>query len=399
VDTQHGSGAGTSATEHVDDLELPAMLLHESALAHNVTTMAEWCAERGVLLAPHAKTHMSREIVALQHRAGAWGMTAATPRQVRQLASWGVTRIVQANVLVDDVGIREIAELLRDPALEYYCYVDGILGLERLESGLAASGTSGRPRVLVELGFPGGRTGVREDGDARALLARVAVSAHLELAGVAGFEGLMPRPDGSPFPAGSRDLLERMHSLVEYGVSRGLFHGRPVVTAGGSSYFDLVADVLGPGAWSTPVDTVLRSGCYVTHDHDLYALTSPLGQDPDRAAGAAHTLRPALELRATVLSAPEPGLVIVGFGRRDAPTDARLPIVLGATDDTDVAEWTVVGVNDHHAFLHVPPGASAAPGTVLRFGISHPCGAFDRWRSLPLVDGGGRVRTRIDIDL
>jgi D-serine deaminase-like pyridoxal phosphate-dependent protein len=28
---------------------------------------------------------------------------------------------------------------------------------------------------------------------------------------------------------------------------------------------------------------------------------------------------------------------------------------------------------------------------VLRLGISHPCGAFDRWRHLPLVDAEDRV--------
>ena len=385
--------------EDIDALELPAMVLHESAVAHNVAIMAAWCAARGVVHAPHAKTHMSRDIVERQLRAGAWGMTAATPRQVRTLADWGVRRILHANVLVDPVGIAGVARLLDDPELDYLCYVDGIEGLEQLENGLAAAGAIGRPRVLIELGFPGGRTGVREDGDARALLARVALSPRLALAGVAGFEGLMPRPEGSSFPAGSRDLLERMHSLVEYGISRRFFEHTPVVTAGGSSFFDLVVDILGPGAWSSPVDTVLRSGCYVTHDHDMYARTSPLGQDPQRAALAGATLRPALELRATVLSSPEPGLVIVGFGRREAPTDARLPVVLGTTDGTRTEGWNVVGVNDHHAFLQVPLGVRPAPGTVLRFGISHPCGAFDRWRTLPLIDDGGGVLRHLSIDL
>ncbi len=53
--------------------------------------------------------------------------------------------------------------------------------------------------------------------------------------------------------------------------------------------------------------------------------------------------------------------------------------------------WRVTGVNDHHALLRVPPGTRVAPGTVLRLGISHPCGAFDRWRHLPLVDAADRV--------
>jgi D-serine dehydratase len=68
--------------------------------------------------------------------------------------------------------------------------------------------------------------------------------------------------------------------------------------------------------------------------------------------------------------------------------------VLGAVAaDLDVSGWEVTGVNDHHAFVRVPAGTASAvaPGTVLRLGISHPCGAFDRWRHLPLVDADDRV--------
>ncbi len=49
---------------------------------------------------------------------------------------------------------------------------------------------------------------------------------------------------------------------------------------------------------------VLRSGVYVTHDHGLYARMTP-GEQP---GGIGPELRPALELWARVLSAPEPGL-------------------------------------------------------------------------------------------
>ena len=46
-----------------------------------------------------------------------------------------------------------------------------------------------------------------------------------------------------------------------------------IVTADGSTYFDIVADVLA-GDWRT----ILRSGCYLTHDDGLYRRTSPLGR-------------------------------------------------------------------------------------------------------------------------
>lgn len=387
--------AGASAVAAAD-LELPAMLLRDDAIAHNVRTMADWCRAAGVQLAPHAKTHMSRDLVRRQTAAGAWGFTAATPAQVRTLAGWGVGRVLHANVLVDRGAIAWVAEhlLAAGSGTEYLCYVDSDAGLDLLLTELDRLRPDRPLPLLLELGFRGGRSGVRDDVAALALAGRVAAAGRVRLAGVAAFEGLMPAGDDPGAPPGAADLLARVRALVTAITEQGLVAGVPVVTAGGSLYFDLVARELGPAMWDRPVTTVLRSGCYVTHDHGVYRRTSPLGADRGTAA-----LRPAFELRASVLSAPEDGLVVAGFGRREVPTDDRLPVVLGlaggdAAPDpagADVRGWEVTGVNDHHAFLRVPPGTRVAPGTVLRLGISHPCGAFDRWRHLPLVDAADRV--------
>lgn len=375
----------------VADLELPAMLLHDDAVEHNVRAMADWCRAARVQLAPHAKTHMSRDLVRRQTEAGAWGFTAATPAQVRTLASWGVARVLHANVLVDRASIAWVAEhlLAAGSRTEYLCYVDSDAGLDLLLDELARHRPARPLLLLVELGFAGGRTGLRDDVAALALARRVAGAEHVRLAGVSAFEGLMPAGDDLGAPAGAVELLARVRGFVTALAAEGLVAGVPVVTAGGSSYFDLVVRELGPDLWDFPVTTVLRSGCYVTHDHGVYRRTSPLGAERGNA-----TLRPAFELRASVLSAPEDGRVVVGFGRREAPTDDRLPVVLGTAGDAgdlDVTGWEVTGVNDHHAFLRVPDGVVPAPGTVLRFGISHPCGAFDRWRHIPLVEGDAVV--------
>ena len=64
-------------------------------------------------------------------------------------------------------------------------------------------------------------------------------------------------------------------------------------------------DAAGPGGvaqWVLP-DVVLRSGCYLTHDHGGYQLMSPL--DAQRTDGG---LRPAIEVWGRVLSHPKPGL-------------------------------------------------------------------------------------------
>ena len=144
-----------------------------------------------------------------------------------------------------------------------------------------------------------------------------------------------------------------------------------IVSAGGSVWFDEVLDVLGG------LPLVLRSGCYVTHDHGFYDDASPLGGQ----------LRGALEVWGAVLSRPEPGLALVGVGKREVSFDLGLPVPLqrwSADALTPVGAATVTLLNDHHAYVAVEEDWRV--GDVIGFGISHPCTTFDRWREIAVVD-------------
>ena len=193
-------------------------------------------------------------------------------------------------------------------------------------------------------------------------------------------------------------IAQTAHQLNE----AGLFAAGqvPLVSAGGSSYFDRVVARLGPDRFPFPVQTVLRSGCYLTHDHGIYRRTSPFD---GRGTPNGPRLQPALELLASVLSRPEPTLVIVGFGRRDVPIDDQLPVVLGRYGDdhrrSDLPGVRVTKLNDQHAFLQVPEELQVGLGEVWSFGVSHPCGAFDRWPAIPLVDTGHQITGAVTTDL
>jgi Predicted amino acid aldolase or racemase len=83
------------------DTSTPVAVLREAALTSNLATMRGFCEEHGVALAPHAKTHMSPQLVARQLAAGAWGLTAALPHQVAALLEFGVWRVLVANEITD----------------------------------------------------------------------------------------------------------------------------------------------------------------------------------------------------------------------------------------------------------------------------------------------------------
>jgi D-serine dehydratase len=355
----------------------PVLAVKESALDFNVTRMAEFCSTAGVHLAPHVKTTMSPEIAARQLAAGAWGLTVANPTQATALLDVAPQRLVVANEVVDRAGILRLSTV--PESIDVLVWADSVAAVERLDAGLTRD-----VDVLIELGVPGGRAGCRSEAAAMAVASAANRARHLRLVGVSSFEGVIGAGGRTVDAVVSVDrLLDSMHQLARGLVGHALVEASSVVlSAGGSVYFDrVVARLLKPVDGQAPT-VVLRSGCYVTHDHGVYADQGPIVDRP---------LRPALELVATVLSTPEPGTAIVNFGRRDAPFDAGLPVPLWVGDAdrriaTSPGSMWVDRLNDQHAWLRLAPHAErVAVGDTVGFGISHPCTAFDKWRHLPLI--------------
>jgi D-serine dehydratase len=145
------------------------------------------------------------------------------------------------------------------------------------------------------------------------------------------------------------------------------------------------------------VQGLLRSGCYVTHDHGRYQrLVSVL----NRRIGCDATvgLKAALEVWTTVQSMPEPGLAILTAGRRDVSYDIEMPVPVrmcarGERVPHDAPRhWSVSGMNDQHAYLRLGEDAAGLRvGDRVSLGISHPCTTFDKWRWMAIVDDDWRI--------
>ncbi|RTR05603.1 amino acid deaminase [Halomonas nitroreducens] len=373
----------------LQDVSLPAAVLHEAPLAHNLAWMQAFCAAHGASLAPHGKTTMAPALFQRQLAAGAWAITLATAPQCRAAFAHGARRLLMANQLVGQANMAIAAGLIEAGA-ELYVLVDSAANVRQLDAFFGARGL--RLPVLVELGVPGGRCGCRDRGEVMALAEAVAQAQALELAGLEGYEGVV-RAEGDDDPAAAvaayaGTLVATLEALDAAG---RLPVARPLVTASGSAWHDLIAEAFRDAGLDERVHRVMRPGCYLTHDHGLYAEAQArlLARRHDIGAG----LRPALEVFAQVQSLPEPGLAIVAMGRRDVGGD-RPPLALrryreGGTARATLAVdgWRVEKLMDQHAFVALPAASDdVAVGDVVAFGISHPCLTFDKWRRLCRVD-------------
>jgi D-serine deaminase-like pyridoxal phosphate-dependent protein len=371
------------------------MALLDDAVEHNLQVMASLAQREGFHLAPHVKTTMCPELIRRQLEAGAWGVTVANATQARVAADAGAGRILIANEVLSQPDAEWLASV--SDSLELFCLVDCVDGVRMLDGALQAAGCARPIGALVEIGAAGARTGVRTRAAAHDVCRAVQTAPSLRNAGVEGYEGAVGSRRSAADLAAVDGYLEELRSTAVELADAGYFDasGSVLVSAGGSKFFDRVIAALGRDAdfGGHASSLVLRSGCYVVHDHGLYAEVTPLGpQVPDE-----QRLEPAIQVWAEVLSCPEPGLVIVGLGRRDASFDSGLPVLLAAVSrDQSGLRYDVAGklikLDDQHGYLSTDADARGfGVGDRLVFGISHPCTTFDKWREVLLVDRAQRV--------
>jgi D-serine deaminase-like pyridoxal phosphate-dependent protein len=224
---------------------------------------------------------------------------------------------------------------------------------------------------------------VRDVGAAIELAREVRAKSTLRLVGVSGYEGSVAHDSSAPSLAAVETYLEDLGRLHDRLLLDGVYDRDHDIylSAGGSAYFDQVADILCRRA-GLDVKVLLRSGAYLVHDDGHYGEVSPFARRLGRPLTAA------MHGWARVLSRPDAGLALLDGGKRDFPYDEGLPTpqrLLGGLDGF-FRGVTVSTVTDQHAYMRIDPRAALEVGDVVRLGLSHPCTAFDKWTLIPVLD-------------
>ena len=374
-----------------EDVSLPAAVLYEARVRHNLQWMQRFMEAYRVKLAPHGKTTMSPALFQRQIDGGAWGITLANAPQVQAAHNHGIRRVLMANQLVGRANMAIIARILRqDPDFTYFCIIDSPANAAHLGAYFGEQGLT--LPVLIELGPAGGRTGVRDDAQFQAVADEIARWPALALAGIEVYEGVLQeeqairaflrratgaaRPGRSGPPAQERpgaDLRRRLglvrrggRGILEPGYRRAAGRGAaprllPVARRGRLPLGRRAhqrAQPRGPQDGSGPATRAAGLGL--------------CNRCPSRAAPSSRWAS------ATPLSTPacprRPSATVPARPPRAAP-----------------AHWKLTAMMDQHAFMQISEGDDIQVGDMIAFDISHPCLTFDKWRQVLLVDEQYRV--------
>lgn len=343
------------------ELSTPCLVVDLDVLEVNVAETARLAGELGVALRPHAKTHKSPDLAALQLAAGAVGLTVATVSEAEVFAGAGFTDLFLAYPLwVDPEKGRRLRELVQ--------VADLAVGLDSAEGARALAAQLGpdrdRLRVLVEVDSGQHRSGV-PPADVRDL-ADVAAHAGLAVSGVFTYPGHAYSPGTRDAVAAQEAtaLAEAAQALRDLGVEDPVVSGGATPTVGA-----VVAGTM----------TEMRPGVYVFGDAQQWELGSTT---PDRIA---------LTCWATVVSHAG-GRVVLDSGSKALGAD-RATWATGHGRLLDHPDARIVMLAEHHAVVDDFEGPLPPLGSHLRVVPNHVCNAVNLADELIVVRGGQPVGT------
>src|SRR3954471_7849256 len=141
----------------LDAIDTPVLLIDLDVLEANIAAMAALCAGKPQRLRPHAKTHKSPIIAAMQRQAGAVGICCAKISEAEALVGGRIDDVLITTPLVGAPKLAHLAALAS--RVHVTTVVDNIEALAGLAEAAIRAGTT--LDVLVEVDVGQNRCGVR----------------------------------------------------------------------------------------------------------------------------------------------------------------------------------------------------------------------------------------------
>lgn len=352
-----------------DELDTPALVVHEDILKRNLAGMAEFAREKGIALRPHFKTHKTAEVARMQQELGAIGITCAKLGEVEALVEAGVgDDFFIANEVIGPKKTQRLVELMEKVKLRVA--VDSIEGAQGLQDAMAGAGKT--LDVIVELNTGQNRAGKLPE-EALPLAEKVRETMpNLRVVGLMTHEGhagktLSQEDLTSVATDAGNKMVNTAEQLREHG-------------------FDITTVSVGstPAAFeTTQIEgvTEMRPGTYVFQDNTIFRF-GKLG--PDDCA---------LRILATVTSRPAPDRAVLDSGSKVLTIEPS-QWQEGHGYVVEYPDARIVSLSEEHAVLTLPESAQSMKiGEKVEIIPNHVCPTVNLTDELYLVRDGEVAET------
>jgi D-serine deaminase-like pyridoxal phosphate-dependent protein len=348
----------------LDDVVTPALVVDRERLLTNIQEMAARARTLGVALRPHAKTHKSPAIAALQREHGATGLTVATITEAEGFAGEGIDDLVLTAPPVGAWRLERLLALAR--RVRVRVVVDNVDVVAQLRRACRRAGVEVGYLWEVDCGV--GRFGTAPGAATAELVAHAACGASH-----ASFEGLLTF-GGHAYGATSRDAIvaaarDEREAIVE--------------TA--SALADRGIEVAARSVGSTPTTHVMESAAGITEirpgNYVFYDATQV-------ALGVVGLERCALSVLATVTSRPAPDRLILDSGSKALAAERLTTLTPGFGVVENHPELTVERLYEEQAIVHSDGPCEIPVGARVRVLPNHACAAANLHSRMLVVEGG-----------
>jgi D-serine deaminase-like pyridoxal phosphate-dependent protein len=346
----------------LDGVTTPALILDRDRLVRNIVEMAARAKSLGVALRPHAKTHKSPAIAALQREHGATGLTIATVTEAEGFASEGVEDLLLTAPPVGDWRMERLVALSRRARVRVA--VDSVEVVAALDRACARHGIA--IGYLWELDCGVGRFGTPPGGaSAKRIAEAVDATRHASFDGLLTFGGHAygaTAADG--IAAAARDEREAIVQTVSALADRGIEAAVRSVGSTPTSH----AMRSGEGI------TEIRPGNYVFYDATQVAL------------GVVPLERCALSVLATVTSRPAPDRLILDSGSKALAAERLSTLTPGFGEIEGHPGLRIDRLYEEQAIVHTDEPCEIPVGARLRVIPNHACAAANLHSQMLVVD-------------
>lgn len=351
----------------LDEVATPALTVDRVRLVKNISDMAARASSLGVALRPHAKTHKSPAIAALQREYGATGLTVATITEAEGFAAEGVDDLLLTAPPVGDWRLERLVALARRAQVRVV--VDGAESLGALDQACRRGGVT--VGYLWEIDC-----GVGRFGTVPGAVSAERIATAIDTATHASFDGLLAF-GGHAYAATSRDAIvaaardeqaaiaETVSALADRGIEV------PVRSIGSTPTTHAMESAAGI--------TEIRPGNYVFYDVTQVAL------------GIVPPERCALSVLATVTSRPAPDRLILDSGSKALAAERLSTLTPGFGIIEGHPGLKVARLYEEQAIVHSGEPCDIPVGARLRVVPNHACAAANLHSRMLVVEGAAVV--------